>query len=337
MELFAACCYRGNYSLPDFLKEVESGLEVLRAIASGSSVQVIYFKGIYGMRLDSNAVHHLGDDTTLRNIDDLANPMTQGTMSTGTTEERSGILLGCVLEHATNRRVLIDDSAQSWTISWGRFEKLADDFVMSVVLGGQHKRAPIGKTFTDIYVPLYSHLPIVREHVRGDITFHKAGWNRPARWFKLLRVVDVDRVRIPLQRIQAALYERSSPVDALLDFFIAWESMFSHKLSTTNSVVRSMEAMLVRAGRPIPRKRLGELYGLRSEIVHGATDEATHEELLTPHARQGVQDEACEVALIVLSELLKDSELLPLTPQQRVMSLLKPTEEKRECSGLKFS
>ena len=327
---FAACCYRGSYALSDFLKEVESGLAVLRAIAAGTSVKAHYFRGIYGIRLDSSAVHHLGDDTTLRNIDDLANPMTQGTMSTGTTEERSGILLGCVLEHSRPaNRVSIDGNVQSWTTSWAHFEKLADDLVMSVVLGGQHNRAPVGKTFTDIYVPLYRHLPSIRDHVRGGITcLDEAQMESVAGWFNLLRVVDVDRVRIPLQRIRAALYERSSPIDALLDFFIAWESMFSTRVSTTNSVVRSTEAMLQRTDKLITRKRLSELYGLRSELVHGSSDEKSHSELLTPEAREGVRDEACDVALAVLSELLKDNELLALEPQQRVMRLLSPVEEK---------
>jgi hypothetical protein len=340
--VFAACCYRGKYALCDFLKEVESGLADLRALASGASAQVFYFRGIYGMRLDSSAECHLSDDTTLRNIDDLANPMTQGTMSTGTTEHRNGILLGCVFEHVRKTsRVAFDYKNQSWTNSWFHFEKLADDLVMSVVLGGQHKRAPVGKTFTDIYVPLYRHCPSMRDQVRGGITcLDGEEIGAVGHWFNLLRVVDVDRVRIPLQRIQAALYERDNPLDALLDFFIAWESMFSHKVSTTNSVVRSMEVMLMRAGRAISRNRLSELYKLRSEIVHGSSDENTHSELLTPQAREGVRDEACDVALVVLSELLRDAELLSLEPQQRVMRLLGPTEERCELcrqSRLKFT
>ena len=331
-----------RYITAGSIKEVVSGLEVLRAIASGSRVQVSYFRGIYGMRLDSNVVHHLGDNTTLRNIDDLANPQTQGTMSTGTNEERSGILLGCVLEHTQPAtRVPIDGSAQNWTISWTHFEKLADDFVMAVVLSGQHKRAPIGKTFTDIYAPLYRHHTGLRENVRGGITcLSKEDVESVINWFALLSAVDVERVRIPLVRLQTALYERTRPIDALLDFFIAWESMFSTRISTTSSVVRSMEAMLKRAGRSFSRNRLSELYGLRSAIVHGASDGTSHSDLLTPQSREGVRDEACEVALVVLSELLKDKDLLPLEPQQRVLRLLNPVEEKCELCNLlrlKFS
>jgi len=327
---FAAICYRGKYGLSDFLKEVEAGVAMLRVIASGSSVRISYFRGIYGLRLDSNVIHRLGDSTTLRNIDDLANPQTQGTMSTGTNEERSGILLGCVLEHTQPAtRVPIDDSTQNWTISWTHFEKLADDLVMSVVLSGQHKRAPIGKTFTDIYAPLYRHHSGLRENVRGGITcLSKEDLESVTNWFSLLSAVDVGRVRITLGRLRAAMYERTNPVDALLDFFVAWESMFSTSFSTTNSVVRSMEVMLKRAGRSITRKRLCKLYGLRSALVHGSSDENTHSELLTPQTREGVRDEACDIALVVLSELLKDNELLQLEPQQRVLRLLNPTEKK---------
>lgn len=327
---FAVSCYRGKYALPDFLKEVEAGLDVLRTFASGARAQVFYFKGIYGMRLDSDVIHRLGDDATLRNIDDLSNPMTQGTMSTGTNEERSGILLGCILEHGqTAIRVTTDENAQSWTMSWAHFEKLTDDFVISVVLGGQHKRAPVGKTFTDIYLPLYRHHPSVRKNVRGGITcLSEEDMKAVKDWFNLLRVVDVEKVRIPLGRIRAGLYERTNPVDALLDFFVAWESMFSTKVSTTNSVVRSMEAMLLRAGKTVGRERLASLYELRSEIVHGKSDEKTHEELETPVAREGVRDEVCEMALAVLAELLRDAELLPLLPHERVYRLLNPTEER---------
>lgn len=339
---FAISCYRGKYALTDFLNAIESGLEMLRAIASGNKVQVSYFRGIYGMRVDSNVVHHLGCDTTLRNIGDLANPQTQGTMSMGTNEARSGILLGCVLEHAQPAtRVPIDDSVQNWTNSWTHFERLVDDLVMSVVLSGKHKRAPIGKTFTDIYAPLYRHHSGLRENVRGGITcLNREDLESVTNWFLLLSAVDVRRVRIPLGRVRAALYERTNPVDALLDFFVAWESMFSTKVSTTNSVVRSMEAMLKRTNKSITRKRLSELYGLRSKLVHGSSDDKTHPELLTLQAQESVRDEACEVALVVLSELLKDNELLQLEPQQRVSRLLNPTEVKCDhCNqlGLRFN
>ena len=338
LSVFAACCYRGKYGLIDVLKEVESALRVLRDIASGKEVVVSFFRGIYGLRLDAGKSVDLGGGTIIRNIDDPGNPLMQGTMSTGATTERQGIQLGCVLEHRVSSAVVaIEEGSNSWTVSLGRFEELVDCFVMAIILSGQHGRAPVDKTFAEVYVPLYRHFPSVTRNPGGGITcINSNEIDSIKSWFNLLSTTELDHVRIPLSRIRAALFERMNPVDALIDFFIAWESMFSHKLSTTNSVVRSMEAMLERANKSISRGRLGELYGLRSEIVHGATDEKAHDELQTPQAREGVRDEVCEVALIVLSELLKDTELLELTPQQRVMRLLSPSTVKRECDGLKF-
>jgi len=104
--------------------------------------------------------------------------------------------------------------------------------------------------------------------------------------------------------------------------------------------VRSMEVMLARAGKAMSRKRLTELYGLRSAIVHGGAGESGHTELQTPEAREGVRDEACDVALAVFSELLNDKELLQLKPRERVQRLLNPVEEKCEVckrATLEFS
>jgi hypothetical protein len=341
--VFAVCCYRGKYSLRDVLKEVEASLLVLRRIARGEQIALSYFRGIYGIRMDHSAVHDFGKGAVLRNIDDLANPLTQGTVSTGATDLRSGILLGCVLEyHEMATPVQLVNSAEGWSFSWVHFEKLADDLVMSVVLGGQHKQAPVGKTFTDIYVPLYRHLPSIRDNVRGGITcLNEAETISVSTWFNLLRVVDVEHVRIPLQRIQVALYERTNPVDALLDFFIAWESMFSSETSTRQSVTRSIEAIFVRSGRMVDRKRLKQLYDLRSAIVHGGSKDPKDSELETPESIERVREEVAEIAIATLSQLLKEPELLPLKPRERVQFLLEPTvsictADGCKCKQLKF-
>lgn len=337
---FVACCYRGNYGLTDLLEEVKAAIFTLRTTGLGKEMSVFHFAGLYGMRLDGVSSVDLGGGVTVRNIDDFYNPLLYGTMSTGTTSDRQGIQLGCVLEYRGSfNRVAVE--GDSWTVSLPQFDRIVDSFVMAIVLSGKHQRAPVTKTFTDVYVPLYRHYSDSRPETRGAITcIDEKQLKSVAEWFRLLRDVNIEHVRIPLGRIRAALYERTNPVDGLLDFFIAWESMFSHAVSIRNSVVRSMEVMLARAGKAMSRKRLTELYGLRSAIVHGGAGESGHSELQTPEAREGVRDEACDVALAVFSELLNDKELLQLKPRERVQRLLNPVEEKCEVckrATLEFS
>ena len=95
----------------------------------------------------------------------------------------------------------------------------------------------------------------------------------------------------------------------------------------------------VHAWTPPPRKRLKDLYDLRSAIVHGGTKESKETELDTPDTAERIREEVGGIALSVLSGLLKDAVLWPLKPRERVEQLLKPSEWRcasNECDARKL-
>jgi hypothetical protein len=148
-------------------------------------------------------------------------------------------------------------------------------------------------------------------------------------WFNLLNSINTEYIKITLSRIKSAIYIRKDPIDSILDSFIAWESMFSSKISTTNSVIISIFTILKRADFSISKTRLTNLYDLRSYIAHGNPSE--HKLLISNNQEQPnfqkeeIKKQTLDIALLTLRELIKDKELFFKTPEQRVNVLLNPT------------
>jgi len=92
-------------------------------------------------------------------------------------------------------------------------------------------------------------------------------------WYDLLSTPGSHRVDIALGRIIRAVAERRDPVDVLIDAVIAWENLFgSNQGELKLRITASMARLLAEnpAERLELRKKLGKIYDLRSQAVHGS-------------------------------------------------------------------
>lgn len=120
-------------------------------------------------------------------------------------------------------------------------------------------------------------------------------------------------------RLVSAVSERFDARDAFVDSMICMEAMFGSRGETTFKVAASMANVLHPndgASRLATYRRLKQLYGRRSDIVHGSdTGGKTNPTKL--------RDEGIRLALTALCALSDDyAELLPLVSEKRMESIL---------------
>jgi Apea-like HEPN len=93
------------------------------------------------------------------------------------------------------------------------------------------------------------------------------------KWYTRLNTAHVDRIELALSRILSAIAERREPSDVLIDSVIAWENLFgTSQGEPTFRVTMCLAVLLERSpkARMDLRKKLGDIYGLRSSVVHGS-------------------------------------------------------------------
>ncbi|MFD8483563.1 hypothetical protein [Kitasatospora sp. NPDC059673] len=105
-----------------------------------------------------------------------------------------------------------------------------------------------------------------------------AAWQE---WYDRLSDPSVAKIELAMTRVLRAIAERRELSDVLIDSVIAWENLFGTKEGEPTFRITSCLAKLLCAPGPERlelRRELGKIYGLRSDIVHGASNlEARHQ------------------------------------------------------------
>jgi hypothetical protein len=99
-------------------------------------------------------------------------------------------------------------------------------------------------------------------------------------WYQRLNNSHVDRIDLALTRILRAASERRELSDMLIDSVIAWENLFGTQEGEPTLRVPACLAVLLEESfqsRKVLRKRLLDIYRLRSKVVHG-NDELKRDE-----------------------------------------------------------
>lgn len=92
-------------------------------------------------------------------------------------------------------------------------------------------------------------------------------------WYQRLSTPHVARIELALSRVLRAIAERREPSDVLIDSVIAWENLFGTKEGEPTFRISTCLAILLEESldaRQRLKKRLTDIYGLRSKIVHGS-------------------------------------------------------------------
>lgn len=121
-------------------------------------------------------------------------------------------------------------------------------------------------------------------------------------WYELLGNPHAVNIDLALSRVIRAVSERREPSDVLIDSVIAWENLFGSKDGEPTLRVTASLAVLLEADSQARRKlrtKLGKIYSLRSDVVHGTS-------ALSKQADFAACYEALDIALEALRVLLRD-------------------------------
>jgi hypothetical protein len=94
-------------------------------------------------------------------------------------------------------------------------------------------------------------------------------------WYERLSSTNVGKIELALSRLLRAIAERREPSDVLIDSIIAWENLFGSKEGELRFRITSSLAVLLEGSyqaRKDLKKKLADLYDLRSKVVHGSSN-----------------------------------------------------------------
>lgn len=319
---FQNCCNRMRYGFDDLYAEIAENIEFLRKLARGEEVEFASFIGIRGLIFDGMDQIDL-KIATLRQLNSLSNPSlyTQKIAIIYSSEEGQ-YLSGTIVEviNKTKLGSLNIDTNYHFSEEMANHQhNILNNIKFSLLFTLEEDQGITSSVYE-------SGFPLV---IPGNYSFND---NSPQKhlilnenkvekfrsWFELINKAELSFVQIPLKRLEYAIFQRRMPEDAIVDAIIAWEGMFSEAFETTFKVTGTIAKYLKeQPDREAFLNRIKKLYNLRSEIVHGKNSRLMKQEDI-----YDLRSEVIKIGLECLSKLLNDSELLPLSPAERVKKIL---------------
>ena len=114
-------------------------------------------------------------------------------------------------------------------------------------------------------------------------------------WATNIQTHRIPTIGVAIRRMLASIAERRSPDDVLVDAVIVWENLFGAKTETTLRVSSSLAWLLGNsaADRRTRQTRYKKIYGVRSDVVHGAA-------AVNPTQLQEFSTEAVQISIDAL-------------------------------------
>jgi hypothetical protein len=277
-------------SLRRFAEETLKLLDVIRDAIDGKTVTVPAFVGITGIRLPSAGRIALpwGYLREMTAADQRRVPPGLSGKLQGTNEEGVSVEIDyagdVVMELEVPYKILVgrvEDASTTWPIQPLNNELVArylETLSLAILLPWEGTSRPIVVgTWTAFLDPLAKGLEMSWRDSRRlpSLVPTKLAADQATAWSEWAdrvhrgRVANID---IAVRRTLLAAVERADPTDALVDAVIAWENLLGS--GQGESTLRISTAMAWLLGndahdRQTTRKRVADLYGLRSKVLHG--------------------------------------------------------------------
>lgn len=131
------------------------------------------------------------------------------------------------------------------------------------------------------------------------------------RWYVLLSDKRTKKLALAISRVVKAIGERQDPVDVLIDSVIVWENLFGSKEGEPTLRVTSSLALLLESeyeNRRKLRTKLGKIYALRSDAVHGTKMPTSNHEIALCHEALDIAIQALQVIIDTRPDLLDEAD-----------------------------
>jgi hypothetical protein len=327
-----ACLTDAAPSLEKLISALPPALESARRALKGRTVRV---KGVYsftGLTLPPDTVLELGWGRirAARPSDhpEDVSDMTQRRTVSGSSGIQITDAGEIILEADVGYRLYIRDAARETgrgpaATSRNELEKRATQVRFALLLAVERDVVPVLVPTWSLFIEPISQggsvglsdpQSFAKRHPTALTDSEASTWRD---WIRRLDTTGLSSFGVAPARLIRAVAERRDPFDSLIDAVICWESMFGGDKEMTLRVSSAMARILRPSGpeRRATRKRLSEIYELRSRVVHG-TD-----------AKRGLVQEASKQAISYALEafrviLANRRDLINMSGAERSVTIL---------------
>jgi hypothetical protein len=280
-----ACLTDAAPSLEKLISVLPPALESARRALKGKAVRV---KGVYsftGLTLPPDTVLELGwgriRATRPSDHPEDVSDMTQRRTVSGSSGVQITDAGEIILEADVGYRLYIRDARETGSgpaaTSRNELEQRVTQVRFALLLAVERDAVPVLVPTWSLFIEPISQggsvglsdpQSFAKRHPTALTDSEASAWRD---WIRRLDTTDLSRFGVAPARLIRAVAERRDPFDSLIDAVICWESMFGGDKEMTLRVSSAMARLLRPSGpeRRASRKRLGEIYELRSRVVHG--------------------------------------------------------------------
>ncbi|MFW1563310.1 hypothetical protein ACEV87_22700 [Vibrio parahaemolyticus] len=321
---FEKCCFRMSPSMEGYVNEAKHSYKVINQLSKSGDLDVSIFSGLSGLVLREFDEIDLGD-LVVRKVNIHQNHID----TIKYTLEMDGVrtnIMGVVIESKYAAKVHRNPDIDK-TVSFEKEfpealrldnQNRVNNFALALMIT-KNIQKPIEVYFSESTFLFKERccFNIGNDVFNGaKIVLKQDEVEELKYWYNALSVSKSKHIVKPIQDLQSSILKRNDDKYALLDALISWESMFTTKDRGIKETLKDSISKFLERDTPEFRERIGRLYKLRSDIVHGREPRLGEGETLG-----GVRKEVTEIALSCLKRLVLDLELRDISAVSRAKQL----------------
>ncbi|EKA7375233.1 hypothetical protein OL330_004529 [Vibrio parahaemolyticus] len=321
---FEKCCFRMSPSMEGYVNEAKHSYKVINQLSKSGDLDVSIFSGLSGLVLREFDEIDLGD-LVVRKVNIHQNHID----TIKYTLEMDGVrtnIMGVVIESKYAAKVHRNPDIDK-TVSFEKEfpealrldnQNRVNNFALALMIT-KNIQKPIEVYFSESTFLFKERccFNIGNDVFNGPkIVLKQDEVEELKYWYNALSVSKSKHIVKPIQDLQSSILKRNDDKYALLDALISWESMFTTKDRGIKETLKDSISKFLERDTPEFRERIGRLYKLRSDIVHGSEPRLGEGETLG-----GVRKEVTEIALSCLKRLVLDLELRDISAVSRAKQL----------------
>ncbi len=321
---FEKCCFRMSPSMEGYVNEAKHSYKVINQLSKSGDLDVSIFSGLSGLVLREFDEIDLGD-LVVRKVNIHQNHID----TIKYTLEMDGVrtnIMGVVIESKYAAKVHRNPDIDK-TVSFEKEfpealrldnQNRVNNFALALMIT-KNIQKPIEVYFSESTFLFKERccFNIGNDVFNGPkIVLKQDEVEELKYWYNALSVSKSKHIVKPIQDLQSSILKRNDDKYALLDALISWESMFTTKDRGIKETLKDSISKFLERDTPEFRERIGRLYKLRSDIVHGREPRLGEGETLG-----GVRKEVTEIALSCLKRLVLDLELRDISAVSRAKQL----------------
>jgi len=188
-------------------------------------------------------------------------------------------------------------------VGFRKIDEAVENLRLGLLLAFQNERLVLHLSWQVMLDPLTRYHGASWQDVTRAVNLMPTSLTKPqvTKWKKWAECIGANRIPtigVAIRRMLAAVAERRTPEDILVDAVIVWDNLFGASTETTLRVSSSLAWLLGdnAEDRKERQSKYKKIYGFRSKVVHGSSD--VNEQKLVKYSQEAVNTSISVLATI---------------------------------------